>query len=250
MYGPIFYTAGRTDALCRAEAILRKQGCQFASSPDLSVTHLLLDVPSFSADGSLRCGGLLNDILPSLSPQVKICGGLLQGHLPEGYQTIDLLDDPFYTAENARITAHCAVRLAMNRLPCILYGCPVLVVGWGRIGKCLASLLRSMGARVSVAARKVSDRAMLDALGYDPLDTAGLDYSLVRFRLIFNTVPEMILPAEAMAYASEDCLKIELASTPGLDPTDVIQARGLPGKDAPESSAVLIAQTLLRLRET
>jgi len=248
MYGPIFYTAGRTDALLRAEATLRKQGCQFASAPDLSVTHLLLDVPSFAADGSLRSGGSLDDILPSLSPQVKICGGLLEGNVPKGYQTLDLLADPFYTAENARITAHCAVSLAMGKLPRILFGCPVLIIGWGRIGKCLAGLLRDMGAKVTVAARKASDRAMLEALGYDTLSTEGLGYSLVRFRVIFNTAPELILPAEAMSYAPEDCLKIELASQPGMDAPDVIQARGLPGKDAPESSAALIAQTLLRLR--
>lgn len=248
MYGPIFYTAGRTDAMLRAEAILRKQGCQFASEPELSVTHLLLDVPSFSADGSLRCGGSLADILPSLSPQVKICGGLLEEHIPDGYQAIDLLTDPFYIAENARITAHCAVRLAMNQLPCVLYGCPVLIIGWGRIGKCLGELLRSMGARVTVAARKASDRAMLEALGYDSLSTEGLGYSLVRFRVIFNTAPELILSAEDMVHAPEDCLKIELASRPGMEAPDVIRAGGLPGKDAPESSAILIAKTLLRLQ--
>ena len=248
MYGPIFYTAGHTDALIRAEAILRKQGCQFASAPDLSVTHLLLDVPSFSADGNLRCGGSLNDILPFLSPQVNICGGYLDGHVPDGYQTIDLLADPFYVAENARITAHCATALAMQKLPCILFGCPVLIIGWGRIGKCLGSLLKNMGARVTIAARKVSDRAMLEALGYDTLNTGGLAYSLARFRLVFNTAPELILPAQAMAYAPKDCIKIDLASMPGIDGSDVIQARGLPGKDAPESSATLIAQTLLRLR--
>lgn len=248
MYGPIFYTAGRTEALLCAEAILRKQGCRFASEPELSVTHLLLDVPSFAADGSLRCGGTLTDILPSLSPQVKICGGLLEGHIPDGYQAVDLLTDPYYVAENARITAYCATRLAMDRLPCILYGCPVLIIGWGRIGKCLGKLLRDMGARVTVAARKASDRAMLEALGYDSLSTEGLGYSLVRFRVVFNTAPELILSAEDMVYAPEEQLKIELASRPGMEASDVIRAGGLPGKDAPESSGALIAQTLLRLK--
>ena len=248
MYGPIFYTAGRTDALTRAEAILHSQGCPFASEPNLSVTHLLLDIPAFAADGSLRCGGSLDDILPFLSPSVKICGGYLHNHIPDCYQKIDLLEDPFYTAENARITAHCAVALAMKKLPRVLFGCPVLIIGCGRIGKCLTDLLKNMGARVTVAARKVADRSILEALGYETLDTAKLAYSLVRFRVIFNTVPSPILSAENLAYAPDDCLKIDLASIPGMDSPDVIQARGLPGKDAPESSAVLIAQTLLRLR--
>ena len=248
MYGPIFYTAGCTDALIRTETILRSQGCQFASEPNLCVTHLLLDVPSFREDGRLKCGISPDALLPSFSPQVKIYGGLLSGKLPMEYQTVDLLADPFYTAENARITAHCAVRLAMEKLPRVLYGCPVLIIGWGRIGKCLAELLHAMGALVTVAARNPSDRAMLDALGYDTLPTEGLGYSLLRFRVIFNTAPELVLPAEAMSYASCDCLKIDLASQPGMEAPDVLWARGIPSKDAPESSAALIAKTILRLR--
>ena len=248
MYGPIFYTAGRTDALLRAETVLREQGCPFASGPDLTVTHLLLGVPSFEADGTLKGGGTIEDILPRLSPQVKIYGGMLGGSILEGYRRVDLLEDPFYVAENARITDHCAIRLAMEQLPCILHGCTVLVIGWGRIGKCLAKLLRELGAYVTVAVRKETDRAMLDALGYDTLDTQLLSGSLLRFRLIFNTAPEMVLPAETMGSARSDCLKIDLASKPGMDAPDVIYARGLPGRLAPESSGRLIAKTLLRLR--
>lgn len=247
MYGPIFYRAGRSDALQRAEDILRSQGCQFASEPGLCVTHLLLDVPSFRDDGMLRSGDSPDALLPAFSPQVKIYGGLLGGRLSE-YQTVDLLDDPFYTAENARITAHCAVKLAMERLPRVLYGCPVLIVGWGRIGKCLGQLLQAMGAKVTVAARKATDRAMADTLGYDTLPTEGLGYSLVRFRVIFNTAPELVLPKESMIYAPADCLLIDLASRPGMESPDVIWARGLPSKDAPESAAALIAKTILRLR--
>jgi len=113
------------------------------------------------------------------------------------------------------------------------------VIGWGRIGKCLAQLLKSIGAQVTVAARKESDRVMLKALGYGALDTCELDTT--PYRLIFNTVPQMICP---------DCpgkgLKIDLASKLGLGGEDVLWARGLPGKDAPESSGHLIAQTVLR----
>jgi dipicolinate synthase subunit A len=248
MYGPIFYTAGCTDALLRAKTVLLQQGCQFASQPDLTVTHLLLGVPSFEADGSLKGGGFLEDILPALSPQVKLYGGMPGDRIPVGYRFIDLLEDPFYVAENARITAHCAVKLAMEKLPCILHSCPVLIVGWGRIGKCLAKLLKELGAYVTVAARKDSDRAMLDALGYDTLDTRQLSGSLLRFRAIFNTAPEMVLPGETIETARKDCLKIDLASRPGIDAPDVIFARRLPSRYAPESSGALIAKTLLRLR--
>ena len=50
-----------------------------------------------------------------------------------------------------------------------------------------------------------------------------------------------------MAHCLEDCVKIDLASKPGIEDEDVIIARGLPGIHFPESSGKLIADTLLRL---
>ena len=40
---------------------------------------------------------------------------------------------------------------------------------------------------------------------------------------------------------------IDLASKLGIEAEDVIWARGLPGKDAPETSGDLIARTVIRL---
>lgn len=243
-----FYTPGHSDALVYAAAVLEKKGCQFALQPDASVTHLLLGVPSFEYSGTLKGGGNIDVLLKEFSPSVKVMGGNLQHPALEGYATADLLQDPLYLAENARITAHCAVKAAINRLPVTIYGQQVLVIGWGRIGKCLAQLLHGMGARVTVAARKECDRAMVLALGCDAIDSNTLSYELIRFRVIFNTAPEPVLTEDAMQYCAEDCLKIDLASRPGLAGDDVLWARGLPGKDAPETSGELIARTVLRLR--
>ena len=119
------------------------------------------------------------------------------------------------------------------------------VIGWGRIGKCLSRLLQAMGAKVSVYARKEADRAMAIALGYDLGD---LNYGLCRYRVIFNTVPFMMIPQENIQYCREDCLKIELASKPGIEAADVVNGNRLPNRFAPESSGELIARTILRLK--
>lgn len=245
---PVFYAAVQTDALRHATAQLQRFGCDFASRADNTVTHLLLGVPSFEPDGTLKGGGDLADILSRLPKQITVFGGSLSHPALEGYTTVDLLKDPFYLAQNANITAHCALRLALPRLPVTLEGCHVLVIGWGRIGKCLARLLKQLGAIVTVAARKETDRAALLSLGYDVEDSTALGYSLLRYRVIFNTVPENILPKEAVAYCRPDCLKIDLASVLGIQAEDVLWARGLPGKYAPESSGELIARSILRYR--
>jgi len=234
----LFYTAGDTDALACAIQRLKNAGFTFSPVPTNDVTDLILPVPSLDPDGNIKGGCSLQEILSQLPPNITIWGGNLP--VLTGYRIVDLLKDPAYVAENAYITAHCAVRLAMDRLPIPLRGCKILVIGWGRIGKCLAALLRGLEAKVTVAARKESDRAILHALGYGTIPTDGLTGE--GYRIIFNTVPLMIIPN-----APAGCLNIDLATVPGLSGCGVIHARGLPGKDAPEASGELIARTVLRL---
>lgn len=227
----VFYNCGTSAAMGYAEAYLKRHGCRFSPVPEADVTHLLLDVP-YSGDP-----------IPSTIPRdATIIGGRL-GNL----SGIDLLKSPDYLAENADITAHCAVKILLQKLPVTLKACPILVIGWGRIGKCLSQLLRNMGAHVTIAARKPEDRAIIEALGYHALDTAALDYGLVSFRVLINTAPTIILDSDALSYCQNTCLKIDLASNPGIEGSDVLWARGLPSKEAPESSGILIGKTILRL---
>lgn len=242
-----FFFAGRTDALAHCMQYLQYHGCNISLAPNKTVTHLILPVPSFDPNGSIKGGEDLQAVLQQLPKNVTVLGGALSHPALEGYRTVDLLTDPVYLAENANITAHCALKHAMQHLKVTLQGCPVLVIGWGRIGKCLAVLLRQLGARVSVCARKEADRAMLLALGYETADITPPAYDLMRYRVIFNTAPTMVLPEGSLENCREDCIKIDLASSPGIAGKDVIWARGLPNRDAPESSGILIGQTILRL---
>lgn len=234
----IVYVAGFTQAMSHCIQVLKQEGFTIVSEPNQQVTHLLLPVPSFTADGMIMGGGNLATLLTLLPKDIVVIGGNLDRSELDYYTTVDLLQDEGYLAENAQITAHCAIKLALNQLPVILDECTVLVLGWGRIGKCLAQLLRQMGAKVTVCARKETDRSILKALGYETTDYRQVN--LNRYRVIFNTVPTMLFPI-----CPGDALKIDLASRLGLGSPDVIWARGLPGKDAPGSSGALIAKTLM-----
>ena len=241
----IFYLATSSPALRAAGEALKSRGYGVVDRPCDSVTDVLLPVPSFDADGSIKGGGSLEALLSRLPKHVTILGGNLTA-IP-GYKTFDLLQDPTYLASNASITAYCAVRLTLIELPVTLRKCPVLIIGWGRIGKCLAALLRALEADVTVAARKEADRAMAHTLGYRTAIPAELADDLNQYRVIYNTVPAPVISQEQAAHCRENCLKIDLASVLGIDAPDVVWARGLPGKDAPESSGKLIAKTTIRL---
>lgn len=247
MKNNILYVPG-SSAVCRVtRRELIQRGVAIEDQPSRSVTHLLLPVPSFEADGRIRGGGILEHVLADLPDDVKVIGGNLNHPALDGYHKVDLLRDARYVARNAAITADCAIRIAAREIPVIFEDCAVLVVGWGRIGKCLASQLKAMGARVTVACRKESDRAMAEALGYGTEDSGRLLHSLCRYRLIFNTAPSPVLTQAQLAHCREDCVKIDLASQPGIEGENVIRALGLPGKLTPESSGLLIAKTVIRL---
>ena len=232
-----FCTYGDTAALKYAASALWSLGWEY----DASAKIILLPVPSFDAGNRIKGGGRLEDIP---SKDTVIFGGNLTHLSPEEYNYIDLLKDPLYVAENAAITAHCALSIAMERSTTTLDHCSVLVIGWGRIGKCLTHLLKQLGANVTVYARNPNDQAMLTALGYGVINDLDNKKVLQPFRILFNTVPAPMISKENLHHRQ---LKIDLASTPGIEGDDVIHARGLPSILAPESSGMLIAKTVDRL---
>ena len=245
----LIYPIGTTDACAYAGAFLEQSGFHLTDHPTPEVTHLLLDVPSFAADGSLRGGGSLTDALERLPAGITVIGGKLNHPVLTDYPVLDLLLDPEYLARNGAITAECALRVAYPLLSTVLPDTPALVIGWGRIGKSLTKLLSNLGCPVTIAARNPADRAMATALGYNTADIQRIPGILPGICLLFNTAPAPILDSGALDEFGK-CIKIDLASSPGLEGPDVVYARGLPGQYAPESSGKLIAGTIARhLRE-
>ena len=229
----------RSEAIRYAAGYLSDIGFTITYKPAVDVGHILLPVPSFSAGDTY-----LAHVLKDLPEDVTISGGNLSSPLLRGYRTVDFLSDPYYLAENAAITASCAIQILKARKQSNLTNCHVLVVGWGRIGKCLCRLFDQEGATVTVTARKDADRAMAEALGCRSIGIEDAKQKGTHFDAIINTVPAMILPDIA---TNPDTIILELASSPGINGDHVIDARGLPGKMAPERSGELIAKTFIRL---
>lgn len=240
----LLYSTGSTQACRCATRLLENAGVAVTDHPSPDVTHLLLDIPSFDSNGNLRGGQDIGPVLSMLPEDLCIIGGKLGHPALAGYETLDLLAQEAYLSANAAITAHCALQVAAPYLQTTFSDTPTLIVGCGRIGKCLAELLIGLHCPVTVAARKEKDRCILRALGYSAVAMEEIPSVLSKTRLLFNTVPQPVIPKEALATAGH-CIQIELASQPGLSGPHVIPALGLPGVCAPESSGRLIAQTLL-----
>lgn len=239
MNQPVIWIPQRTSALDFAAAKLQGRGWNTVSAPSGSVTHVLLPVPC-----KLRAD-TLEALLSPLGKDVTVLGGFLDDTAADR-RRINLLADSAYQAENAMITAYCALRLGADALTVTWERCPVLVLGWGRIGKCLGRLLQRLGAEVTVAARKEADRAICRALGYGALTFPEAEDQVSGFRAVYNTVPSPVLSRQATGHCAGTVF-IELASKPGMEGAGIIDGRGLPGKMAPESAGSLIARTVTYL---
>ena len=162
---------------------------------------------------------------------------------PAWRQGIPYYRDEIYVIENAALTAEGALELLMRRSNRAIAGMDVLVAGFGRIGRFLAGMLSSLGARVTVAARSGAARAEARARGYEAVDITNIP---PLFDGVVNTIPAPVLEGD---YGGALC--IDLASAPGGWATDapVLKAPGLPGLYAPRAAAGVMAEAIYRVME-
>ena len=171
-------------------------------------------------------------------------------------RTVDYFDDEELNIINAEATAEGALMTAIQNTDFTIFESSILITGFGRIAKTLAAMLKGIGADVTIAARKSSDLTWARIMGCKTKHTNAID--LAGYQIIFNTVPEIILTEKVLKTASDECLIIELASTPGGIDKDAakklsvktIEALGLPGKTAPGTSGEMIAAAVLKERRS
>ena len=159
---PHILCAGKTEASHFAAEYLQRSGYPASSDPTPDTKFLLLDIPSIGP-GRLTTASQLHTLMQSISENALIFCGRSNDPEFKGYKTMDLLKDEQYLAKNAAITADCALKYATPLLKTTVPDSRVLIIGWGRIGKCLANLLKSAGCVPTVAARTERARADVDA---------------------------------------------------------------------------------------
>lgn len=203
----------------------------------------------------------IGSILKKAEVTAKIFGGRLPPEFvlaarTEGFCVTDYFESEALQIKNAYTTAEAALSIAMNTLQKNVRGARLAVTGYGRISRHLAGLLLSLGARVTVAARREEQLAWAKSEGCDVVSIANGSCELMKlahgYDLIFNTVPSWIFDRKFLEEADKNMPIIELASAPGgVDicaakelSANVIWASSLPGKYAPESAGIDIAECL------
>lgn len=217
---------------------------------------LVLPVPPLDENGMITAPSeKINpaEIHSLLKPDAVIFAGKADKRLEDtfkGKEIIDYMEREELSLKNAVPTAEGAVEIALNELPVTLNGLKVLIVGLGRIGTALAEILKGFGADVTASVRNAKGTAKARILGIKSVCTNKMDTD---YKLVFNTVPELIFDSELLSRFDDETLFIDLASKPGGIDFDsasvlgkkVVWALGIPGKTAPVTSGEFIAETVI-----
>lgn len=153
---------------------------------------------------------------------------------------------------NAIPTAEGALEIMLKELPVTVFGVKVLITGFGRIGEVMAHMLVSLGASVTVGARRYEQLAKARGAGCKTVLLSEAEKTLPLYDAVINTVPAAIFDRKRLLMLKKDCLVIDLASKTGVEDMElaasvgikVIWALSLPGRTAPVTAGRIIGETI------
>lgn len=190
----------------------------------------------------------LSELVGLIAPAQKVAMGMapvrFRDALAEkGCFCYDYNEDERFAIANALATAEGALAIAIKETPDTLFSSHCAIMGFGRIGKQLARLLKAVGANLTVFARRESDLAYASTLGCEALPITSISEEVGRFDLIFNTVPMRLqgFPSAAVQGTVIDLAPVYAES----EVPRIIRAPALPFKYSPRSSGRLICDCIL-----
>ena len=132
-----------------------------------------------------------------------------------GIELIDYFQRPELASLNAVPTAEGCICLLMQLRERTIWQSPILVLGYGKVGRAVARRLQVLGGRVTVAARSPEQRAGARCAGCRAADLTQLRRLLPGFDAVVNTIPAPVLGKGELACLPAGALVIDLASLPG-----------------------------------
>jgi len=166
----------------------------------------------------------------------------------------DFMMLPEVVEGNAYITAEATVAEVLRYGARSIAGQKVLVTGYGCCGLRIAKIFASLGAEVTVAARREEVRAQVLADGFKACDFIGIKDVIGEMQTVINTVPAMVITEELIRKMSTESLIIDIASKPGGTDFEAASRHGitaklslgLPGIYTTTSSAKLLKDAIYK----
>lgn len=171
---------------------------------------------------------------------------------------LNYFDDEAFVVKNAYLTAEGALSYIIQNTDTSIKHMPVLVLGYGRVGKSAAKLLKDNYASVSVATDDNTEYALASIFADKALTLSEYAANISQYETIVNTIPQVILKGDILKLINKDCFLLDLASKPGgIDFAEAeklglkfMHALGIPGKTSPKTAAVFIKESILKRLKT
>lgn len=159
------------------------------------------------------------------------------------------------TLMNTVPTAQGILKAIIDNIDYTIYSSNCAVFGYGRVAKVAADILSSIGANVTVCARKNSDITLAKINGLHGCTISDFSGIADEFDIIINTVPSRVIDRKMLENVKQNCLIIDVASAPfGTDFASAfefgikaIQCPSLPGKVAPKSAGKIITDGIMNI---
>ena len=162
---------------------------------------------------------------------------------------INFLLDERFVYSNALLTAEGVLSMLISCTEQSIFELSVLVLGYGRVAKAVASLINKLGIKQAIATFDKHEYAEACLLNAHKHFGNNFAEQLGNYNVIINTIPHKIFDAKMQGKIAPNTLVLDVASINCLDQSSksnfvYMPAPSLPQKFSPESAAKLMLQVI------
>lgn len=202
----------------------------------------------------------LDEILSSINYNQIVFAGMVSRNFEMKAEKKKVRIHDYFSREDVTVmntvpTVQGILKVIFDNIDYTVHSSKCAVFGFGRVAKLTAETLSSLGADVTVCARKSGDIALAETKGLKGVYISDFKDFAKNYDILINTVPSLVINREILENLRKECLIIDVASSPfGTDFTtalglglNAVQCSSLPGKVAPKTAGKIIADGILNI---
>ncbi len=202
----------------------------------------------------------LDEILSYVRKDCVVFAGLLNRSaesklIKKNIRYFDYFKREEVTIKNTVPTVQGIIKSIIDNIDYTIHSSNCAVFGYGRVGKITADVLKSMGADVTICARKKSDLSVAETQRMSGCLIDEFYKISNKFDFIINTVPSVVIDRKILENLKQECLIVDVASAPyGTDfatasefGINALQCPSLPGKVAPKTAGIIIGEAIINI---
>lgn len=202
----------------------------------------------------------LDEIINLIDVDKTVFGGMIDRGIKtklsnKKIKYYDYFEREDVTVMNTVPTVQGILKVIIDNVDYTIHSSKCAVFGYGRVAKVTAEALKSLGADVTICARKNGDLASARINGMNSCLISDFTDDADKYNFIVNTVPSQIIDRNILSSLKSECMIIDVASSPyGTDfaaanelGIKAMQCPSLPGKVAPKTAGKIIADGILNI---